>query len=173
MSWSVRWIDPVLRRWPLAALVISALMLAIAHAFQTFGGLAPCHLCLQQREVYWVAIGVAGLGVVAMLLRLPAASSRLDSGVLVLVFAFGAYLAAFHAGAEWKWWSAPVTCMSTGPVKLSALKALLAGAGAHQPACDQAPWVFLGLSMAGWNFVASVGLVGLSLVAALRKDTRG
>jgi disulfide bond formation protein DsbB len=29
--------------------------------------------------------------------------------------------------------------------------------------------VFLGLSMAGWNFVASVGLVLASALAALRK----
>jgi disulfide bond formation protein DsbB len=162
-------LDPVLRRWPIFALVISAAMLAIAHAFQTFGHLAPCHLCLQQREVYWVAMGVAGLGVLAMLARLPAISPRLDSLVLALVFAFGAYLAGFHAGAEWKWWPAPVTCASTGPVSLSALKALLAGGGARQPACDQAPWVFLGLSMAGWNFLVSVGLVAASFAAALRK----
>ena len=83
-------LDPVLRRWPLFALVISAAMLAIAHGFQTFGHLAPCHLCLQQREVYWAAMGVAGLGVLAMLARLPAASARLDSLVLAMVFAVGA-----------------------------------------------------------------------------------
>jgi len=57
----------------------------------------------------------------------------------------------------------------TGPVNISALKALLAGGGAHQPACDQAPWVFLGLSMAGWNCLISVGLVIVSALAALRK----
>lgn len=163
------WFDPVLRRWPIFALVISAAMLAIAHGFQTFGHLAPCHLCLQQREVYWVAIGAAALGGGAMLIRLPAASVRLDSLVLALVFAVGAYLAGFHAGAEWHWWKAPVTCASNGPVSLSALKALLAGHGAHQPACDQAPWVFLGLSMAGWNFLASVALTLVSGLAALRK----
>jgi len=46
-------------RWPLCALIASAAMLAIAHAFETFGKLAPCTLCLKQREVYWVAGGVA------------------------------------------------------------------------------------------------------------------
>jgi disulfide bond formation protein DsbB len=163
-------LDLMPRRWPIFALAIAAAMLAVAQAFETFGHLAPCHLCLQQREVYWVAIGVAGLGGLAMLARLPAALARLDSLVLAAVFAVGAYLAGFHAGAEWHWWSAPVTCASSGPVKLSALKALLAGGGAHQPACDQAAWVFLGLSMAGWNFLVSVWLVAASLAAALRKD---
>lgn len=165
----MRWIDLGLRRWPLAALVISAGMLAIAHAFQTFGDLAPCHLCLEQRQVYWVATAVGAAGFAASLTPLKGNGARLGCAALALVFGYGAYLAGFHAGAEWKWWSAPVTCASTGPVKLSALKALLAGAGGRQPACDQAPWVFLGLSMAGWNFVASVGLVASSLAGAARK----
>jgi disulfide bond formation protein DsbB len=162
-------LDPVLRRWPIVALVISAAMLAIAHGFQTFGHLAPCHLCLKQREVYWAAMAVSAVAIVAGLTPLRATATRIGCAVLVLVFAYGVYLAGFHAGAEWHWWKAPVTCASTGPVNISALKALLAGGGAHQPACDQAPWVFLGLSMAGWNCLISVGLVVISALAALRK----
>ena len=164
-------LDPVLRRWPIFALAISAAMLAIAHAFQTFGHLAPCHLCLKQREVYWVAMAVSAAAIVAGLTPMRGLGTRIGCGVLALVFAYGVYLAGFHAGAEWHWWKAPVTCASTGPVNLSALKALLAGGGAHQPACDQAPWVFLGLSMAGWNCLISVGLVVVSTLAALRKGT--
>lgn len=164
-------VDPILKRWPIFALAISALMLAIAHAFETFGHLPPCHLCLQQREVYWVALGVAGIGVLAMLARLPAVSPRIDSLVLALVFAVGAYLAGFHAGAEWKWWPAPVTCASgAGGVSLADVKALLAGHGVRSPPCDQPAWIFLGLSMAGWNFLVSLGLVLASLAAAARTE---
>ena len=165
----MRAFDLVLRRWPLFALVISAAMLAIAHGFQTFGHLAPCHLCLKQREVYWAAMAVSAAAIVAGLTPLRGAGTRVGSAVLALVFAYGVYLAGFHAGAEWHWWKAPVTCASTGPVNISALKALLAGGGAHQPACDQAPWVFIGLSMAGWNCLISIGLVVVSALAALRK----
>ena len=50
------------RHWPAAALLASAAMLAVAHAFETFGGLEPCHLCLQQRTAYWIAGGVAFAG---------------------------------------------------------------------------------------------------------------
>ena len=32
---------PVLKQWPLVALITALAMLAIAHAFETFGGLAP------------------------------------------------------------------------------------------------------------------------------------
>jgi disulfide bond formation protein DsbB len=161
--------DQALRRWPIFALVISAGMLAIAHGFQTFGHMAPCHLCLKEREVYWAAMAVSAAAIVAGLTPLRGAGTRIGCAVLVLAFAYSAYLAGFHAGAEWKWWPAPVTCSSTGPVNLSALKALLAGGGAHQPKCDEAPWVFLGLSMAGWNCLISAGLTLVSLAAALRK----
>ena len=53
---------PFLARWPLVAALVSAAMLAIAHAFERFGGLAPCTLCLRQREVYWVALAVGLVG---------------------------------------------------------------------------------------------------------------
>ncbi|HEX3918826.1 MAG TPA: disulfide bond formation protein B [Caulobacteraceae bacterium] len=159
----------VLRRWPLVALVVSAAMLAVAHGFETFGGLAPCHLCLKQREVYWWAMAVAAVAVAVGLIRAYAPTPRIASLVLAAIFAYGTYLAVFHAGAEWHFWPAPVTCSSTGPVSASSLQALLAGGGAHQPACDVAPGRVLWLSMAGWNAVASVILVLLSLAAAVHK----
>ena len=163
-------LDTLFKRWPYVAFVISAAMLAIAHAFQTFGHLEPCHLCLKEREVYWAAMAVSALAIAAELTRVRAPAPRIGSLVLAAVFAYGTYLAAFHAGAEWKWWPAPEGCSSTGPVNMAALKALLEGTGAKTPACDQAPWVFLGLSMAGWNCLISAGLVGLSLTAAARKE---
>jgi disulfide bond formation protein DsbB len=161
-------VDPLLRRWPLAAFVVSATMLAIAHAFETFGHLAPCHLCLKQREVYWVALAVSGAA--SLLLATPwRGPIRRAAGVLLaLVFAYGVYLAAWHAGAEWKWWPAPPTCSGGGQVSLKDLGALLRGGPAHAPACDQAAWVFLGLSMAGWNFLISLVLVAMSALSAIR-----
>jgi disulfide bond formation protein DsbB len=166
-------LDRLLRHWPIAAFVISAGMLAIAHGFQTFGGLAPCHLCLKQREVYWVALGVSAIALAAGFTRGGAPAPRIASLILAVVFAYGTYLAVFHAGAEWKWWPAPATCSSTGAaVSAADLKALLSGAARKVPACDQAPWRLLGLSMAGWNGVVSIGLVILSLAAAARPGAR-
>jgi len=52
------------------------------------------------------------------------------------------------------------------------MQALLNGAKIRPPACDQATWVFAGLSMAGWNAVASAGLVVLSAMAALRERSK-
>ena len=163
---------PFLSRWRLCALVVSAAMLAIAHGFQTFGGYQPCTLCLRQREVYWVAGGLA-LGFM-ILVRLPGGARwrQLSCLVLGLAFLAGCAIAVYHAGAEWKFWPGPSTCSSaggSGGVSEAAMEDLLKGAKIRPPACDQAAWVFAGLSMAGWNAVASLGLSGLSLAAALRE----
>jgi disulfide bond formation protein DsbB len=165
---------PFLDRWRLCALVISAVMLAIAHAFQTFEGLAPCTLCLKQREVYWWAGGLALAFMV--IVRLPG-GPRLRQAtcwILGLVFLIGAGIAVYHAGAEWKFWPGPTTCASAGSASVGAdaMSALLQGAKIRGPSCDKAAWVFLGLSMAGWNALISLALAGLSAAAALRERSK-
>ena len=57
-------LHPFLERWRLCAVVVAAAMLATAHAFETFGGYAPCMLCLLQRAGYW-AILAHGLAEIA------------------------------------------------------------------------------------------------------------
>ena len=166
---------PILDRWRLAALIVSAAMLAIAHGFQTFGGYQPCTLCLRQREVYWVAGGLA-LGCM-VLVRLPGGARlrQLSGWLLGLVFLIGMGVAIYHAGAEWKFWPGPSTCSSAGGaggVSAAAMQDLINGARIRPPACDQAAWVFAGLSMAGWNALASLGFAGLSFAAALRERSR-
>jgi disulfide bond formation protein DsbB len=160
---------PFLDRWRLVALLASGAMLAIAHAFQTFGGLAPCELCLKQRTVYWVAAAIAGLAMIAV--RAPGGPRLRQAScwLLALVFLAGAGIATYHAGAEWKFWPGPASCSGGGTVTVAALKDLMNGGGVKMPACDKPAWVFLGISMAGWNVVASLILAALSAAAALRE----
>jgi disulfide bond formation protein DsbB len=157
---------PFLDRWRLFALLASAAMLATAHAFQTFGHLAPCELCLKQRTVYWVAGGVALAAMVVV--RLPAGARwrPWSDALLAAIFLVGAGIAAYHAGVEWKFWPGPQTCTGVGTVDLKSMQDLLAGKVGRVVRCDEPAWVFLGLSMAGWNAVASLILTGLSLAAA-------
>jgi disulfide bond formation protein DsbB len=158
---------PFLDRWRLVAVLVAAGMLATAHAFETFGGYAPCTLCLRQREVYWVAGGVALAGIVASRLPGLARFRWLFDAALALIFLVGLGTAIYHSGAEWKWWPGPTTCSSTGKgVDLSDLSAIANGtAKVKPPACDQAAWRFLGLSMAGWNALISLKLIFYSVLA--------
>lgn len=163
----------ILDRWRLSALIASAAMLAIAHAFQTFGGYQPCTLCLRAREVYWAAAGVA---LVSMIIVRTPAGARLKvlaNGLLTVIFLIGVAIAVYHAGAEWKFWPGPTACSSGGVgVSADAMAALVGGEHIRAARCDEAAWVFAGLSMAGWNALASLALAALSALAAVREQRR-
>lgn len=161
-------LDTILGRWLAFALAASVLMLAAAHAFETFAGLEPCHLCLQQRDAYWAAIGVALLGLVAGRF-MPAVRGPWFEILLALVFLAGAAVAVQQAGAEWKWWSAPEGCSGATTVTAADILRGLSGKAGRAPRCDEAAGRFLGLSMAGWNALASAGLALFSAAAALRR----
>lgn len=161
---------PFLERWRLCAVLIAAGMLAIAHAFETFGGLAPCTLCLRQREVYWAILGV---GLASMVIvRMPGGPRwrQATCWLLGALFLLSCVVAVYHAGAEWKFWPGPQACAS-GKTSVTAadMAAFLGGEKVRPPACDQAPWVFAGLSMAGWNAALSLVFAGLSGAAAFRE----
>jgi disulfide bond formation protein DsbB len=143
-------------------------MLAAAHAFETFGGYAPCHLCLYQRDVYWTALGAGILGFALGYMRLPWAG-RAANWLLALIFLAGTGIAAYHAGVEWKWWPGPTSCTGGGSLNAGDLSAFLNGAKIRPPSCDEAAWRMVGISMAGYNAVISLALVVLSAIAA-RKE---
>jgi disulfide bond formation protein DsbB len=141
-------------------------ILAVAHAFETFGRLAPCELCLKERQVYWAAAAIALVGGLA-LLRIRRARTW-TCLILALVFLGGALLAGWHAGVEWKMWPGPESCTGTH-VRITAadMQRLLRGGAMAIPRCDKPAFVFLGLSMAGWNAVVSLVLAVLSAGATI------
>lgn len=166
----------VTRWWTAFALAASLAMLAAAHAFERFEGLAPCNLCLKQREVYWGAVAIALVATAwALISRASRGTPRIAAFLLAAVFATGTATAVFHMGGELDWWALPATCSGGGgAVDLEALTALAFGGGSTRVAmCDAVTWSWLGLSMAGWNAIISAGLMVMSLLAAKRpKDAR-
>lgn len=165
------------RWWTAFALAASLALLGAAHAFERFAGLAPCNLCLKQREVYWGAVAIALAATLwAVISRSRRGTPRLAAFLLAAVFATGAITAGFHAGGEVKWWELPAACAGgSGDIDIEALASLAMGSGPSQRVamCDAVTWSFLGLSMAGWNVLISAALAVFSLLAAKRpKDAR-
>ena len=141
----------------LVVLVGAGSLLAGALGFQYLRGLAPCELCIWQRWPHGIAVALAACalvvrGGVARALAVVAAVAVLTSGAIGL----------FHAGVEAHLWTGPATCSvlpDTDPVNY--LRTLMR---ARLVRCDSPAWVFLGLSMAAWNALAS-GTIGAAALA--------
>ncbi len=152
---------------PAAILVVSLGSLGTALVAQYVFGLIPCELCLYQRWPYRVTI------VVSLLALLLLRRSRLLPAVVAfcgLVFAIGGGIAAYHVGVEQHWWQGLAAC--SGPPGATTLDALRAQLMATKVArCDQVAWSLFGVSMAGWNFLAST-IFALACLASVRPVAR-
>lgn len=137
----------------------SAALLMGAFGFQYLGGLLPCTLCLWQR---WPHAAALVLG--ALALALPYQRVWPILGALAALTSAG--IALFHVGVEQLWWQGLATCTvdALAGVSVDDLLSLDSTAGAPVR-CDAIAWQFMGLSMAGWNGVISLGLAALWLRA--------
>lgn len=135
----------------------SAALLAGALAFQHFGGLAPCEMCIWQRWPHLAAVAIGALA-----LALPRIWLLL-AGMLAAAVTAG--IGLLHMGVEYGWWEGPTTCSAPIGQGGDALFAQIMNAPLVR--CDQVAWQ-MGLSMAGWNMVLSLGLALIWLVASLR-----
>ncbi len=153
-------------------LIISATaVIATALASEIFGGLVPCALCLQQRWPYYIAIPIL---IVCGLARGSAQASSAPLLALVgLIFLVGAGLAAYHAGVEYKWWAGPSGCGGGTSLADNTRALLQALQNEKVVRCDEAAFTLFGLSMAGYNFLASLALAALSGLGYLAARNNG
>ncbi len=151
----------------------SGAMLAGAHLFEKVGGLVPCILCLNQREAHWTALAVAAAGLVAGRLLRSRLGAAAAVGAAALVYAVSAGLAFYHTGVEYGYWPGPAICAGGGGNAIVDLEHLAASLTqkADAPSCEDVQWRFAGISMAGYNLLASAGLFAFTLFAAL-SETR-
>jgi disulfide bond formation protein DsbB len=145
----------------LAAAAVAIIGLATilgAWFFQLVVGLPPCPLCLEQRYAYYFSIPLALL--VLLGLSYGASPRVLFAALLVIALgmAWNAGLGAYHAGVEWKFWEGPRDCsgglsdLGTAGGLLDKLKSI------RVVRCDEIPWSFLGISLAGYNAIISLVL---------------
>jgi disulfide bond formation protein DsbB len=145
------------------AMLGSAALLLGAFAFQYFGGLVPCVLCIYQRWPHGAAVLA---GILALTLG---GRSWLWLGALAA--AVTAAVGVFHAGVELTWWEGLATCTVDTLQGLNTADLLNTDVTVGAPVrCDAVPWAMLGISMAGWNAILSAGLCLIWIGAATRKD---
>jgi len=152
---------PSLRLARRLALAIPALLLGGALLSQYGFGLYPCEMCMWQRYPHYTALALA-------LLASFIGPKRPLVALAGLAILISGAIGAFHAGVEQHWWEGITGCAMTADLSQGdALEAIL---NAPLVRCDEIPFSFLGLSLAGWNFVIST-LSGLTILYLLvRKD---
>jgi disulfide bond formation protein DsbB len=151
-----------------AVLVLAVATILGALAFEHLGGYAPCPLCLEQRYAYYVGIPALGLALVLLAFGHRALAAALLAAVAALFFA-NAGFAAYHAGAEWKFWPGPDTCAAAGEALGTAGGGLLKDLETtHVVRCDEPALRIFGLSLAGWNVLICLALAAGSAAAAAK-----
>ena len=154
-----------------AILAASVCVLAAALIGEHVFGLEPCELCLYQRIPYVLTGALAGLGLV---LSLRGGAGTWPVVACAAVFFAGAALAFYHVGVEQHWWASVTACGGdlSGGLSVAELQKQLSAP--PQKPCDQVDWTFLGLSLAGYNAIASLILAVACLVGArrIKRDTK-
>ncbi len=141
------------------ALAIPALLLGGALISQYGFDLYPCEMCMWQRYPHYVAIGLA-------LFASFVEPKRVWVTLAALAILVSGGIGAYHAGVEQGWWEGLTSCASA--VSAGDGDALDAILNAPLIRCDEIPWSFLGVSLAGWNFLIST-VSGLAILGLLAK----
>jgi len=150
----------------LIALLLPIALLGGALGSQYLGGLHPCEMCYWQRWPHAVAILLAALAFTG-----PGDSARSRGLTLLAAFAIAASgaIGVYHAGVEAKIFEGFTQCTASGK-GLSTAELLEQIKRAPLVRCDEVQFRFLGISMAGWNAILSLG--GASLIAILTLKAR-
>ena len=141
----------------LLATLGSFALLAGAFAFQVIG-YAPCKMCLWQRWPHAVAIVIGAFALVV------SRHQKVFAILGALAAATTAAIGLYHTGVERDWWEGPKSCTGTGQLTGDLLSLDIAPV----VMCDDVVWPLFGLSMASYNALISLVVVGIWLTAARR-----
>lgn len=154
--------DPVFVAGAAIAFIAADVLLG-AWFFELVLDIRPCPLCLEQRYAYYLAIPLAALIAFGAARNVSRPLLIAGLGALTVIWLANTGLGAYHAGVEWGFWQGPTDC--SGPITdLGGGGNLLDGLNKVKVIrCDEVQWRFLGLSLAGYNALISLGLAALAL----------
>ncbi|AVA23162.1 MULTISPECIES: disulfide bond formation protein B [unclassified Rhizobium] len=150
-----------------SALLAIGMIIVIGSAlgFQYIGGYIPCALCLEQRQPYYYGIPVAIAAALTAALGLPSWITRALLAIAGIMMVVGGGIGVYHAGVEWHFWAGPTTCSTSASSMTQNAGDLLNELSTIKgPSCTEAALRVLGLSMAGWNVIASVILAAIAFM---------
>lgn len=159
------------RRLILLLGICSAALIAGAWWSQLVWHLVPCKLCLEQRWPHYLAMGLA---VVALLMARTRVLQLAALAGFALLMLWSVGLGAYHSGVEWGWFLGPNDCGGGAPAAAAGVQDFMKQLQTTRVvSCGEAAWRFLGLSLAGWNALASLGLAALAMLGLKRLAGQG
>lgn len=155
-----------LGRARLLALAVPAALLGGALGSQYVGGLYPCEMCHWQRWGHYAALGLALL---SLILGSRGQTSRILVWLALAGIASSGLIGIYHAGVEADIFEGFTQCTASAGGSTDDILAQIMDAPLIR--CDDVQWSFLGISMAGWNAIISLGTAGLILWLLVRRRT--
>jgi len=149
----------------LIALLLPLGLLGGAFGSQYLGGLHPCEMCIWQRWPHGAAIV---FGLIAFTSPADSRNARALTLLAALAIAISGVIGVYHAGVEAKIFQGFTQCTALPGRGLSTADLLKQITHAPLVRCDQVQFRFLGISMAGWNAILSLGGAALILILSLR-----
>ncbi len=140
---------------------VSLSMILFALTSEYVFGFAPCSLCLIQRYPH-ILVTITSVWLIFFRTQ-----NVFLYPVNTLIMALSIILASYHVGVEQSIFQGPQSCSSSNLSLVSEksaealLKEIL---NTSVVRCNEVTWSFMGLSMATWNLILSIGLfVGWSV----------
>lgn len=149
------------------ALLVPAALLAGAWSFQIWGGLFPCEMCWYQRYAHLTAVALA---LIAFAVARKPGLDRAFVILAALAILTSGGIGAYHAGVEAKIFPGFTGCTRVVADATSTDDFMRQILDAPAIRCDEVQWrdPVLGISMAGWNAILSIGFALLILWLTLR-----
>jgi disulfide bond formation protein DsbB len=141
-----------LRQAKLLSFAVPAALLAGAYGSEIWGGLFPCEMCWWQRYAHFAALAAALFAFACA--RLPD-RGRSFVWLAALAMLTSGGIGVYHAGVEADVFEGFTQC--TAAARGSSADMLKSILDAPLVRCDEIQFEFLGVSMAGWNAIVSIG----------------
>ena len=131
--------------------IVSVCVVIFVHYLE-YIGFTPCQLCIYQRWPWYLIIFLSLISIFYYKKVYP-----YNKFIIFMIFVGSAAYAGWHAGIEWAFWEGPTTC-ETGTNKIESHDNLLENIQNIQSfvSCSEAGFRFLGISLAGYNFISSL-----------------
>ena len=144
--------------------LLSTFMLISAFYLEYFHGALPCDLCITQRWFHGAIITYSFI-ILFIINKTSISKKLLIIGGVFLWFS-SSLAGLYHFGIEMNFWTGPDGCSSNIDFSKDTLTYLL---NKSPIKCDEVIFEFLGLSLAGWNALASFFIFLLTSILLLNK----